>query len=132
MHFSIMVLGYRENVIPLTLRGKTYPTILLQVFIKLLYCVVPLTLCPSDDIFSRFYDILSLIISTWRLHNENLKSCIWLIIYMTNFVSIFLRNLCFLYRIFVFLYDCWCFFSPCISLCLMDPVLLYAWGWPSW
>ena len=56
--------------------GKTYPTTILLFFIKILDNIIPLTWCLSNDTLNPFNNILSPIISTWRLYDENLNSCL--------------------------------------------------------
>ena len=83
--------GNLPNYHSTIIRGKMYPTTVLQFSIKLLHLGLPLTLCLLNVILGISKEILNIILYTWYIYNDNLKSYQWLIIDMIYYLSIYLR-----------------------------------------
>ena len=90
------------------IHGKTYLITLLWFSVKRLDRIITLTRCPSND-------ILSLIILTWCLLNENLKSCLWLIIDRIYYVSLYFH-----------IYICVCYVSLCLFMLKVDRLTVWS------
>ena len=118
---------------PITiLHRKTYPTILLRFYVELLDHIVTLTWCLLNYIFNRACNILSLIISNFRLYGDSLNSCLWRIIETIYFVSLsfdMIVGVC-TFPLF-FCTTVSVFHVSLYFLILMVTIFMYDWVWPS-
>ena len=125
MHFKIYIYYHKETFTPIlpkgkltnypiiVLLGKNYPTIILRLSIEIWDCIITLTQFLSNE-------NLSLIMSTWRICYENLKSCLCLVV----------GKICFCPYIYVQLSVFVMYI--CIYLWSRGTIILYDLGWPSW
>ena len=105
MHFKIYIYYHKETFTPIlpkgkltnypiiVLLGKNYPTIILRLSIEIWDCIITLTQFLSNE-------NLSLIMSTWRICYENLKSCLCLVVGKIFFLSLYLCaivSVCYVY-----------------------------------